>query len=64
MLIANSSLVISHNFIHKWIQTLVNKGFKVFVNKKKHINIFFFKRKKMGKKYLKEIEKKKNMLKK
>jgi hypothetical protein len=43
MLIINSSLVVPHNLIHKCKHALVNKGFKVFINKtKQHKNIYIY----------------------
>ncbi len=47
MLITNSTLVISHNLIHKYKHALLNKSFKFFISKKetqKHYNIYMFKK--------------------
>jgi hypothetical protein len=59
MLTANSSLVVSHNLIHKYKQTLVNKGFKAFVNKETHNFLKKNIKRKKWEIFWKEIEKNK-----
>ncbi len=52
MLIINSSLVVPHNFIHKYKYALVNKRLKYFISKKSNkqtLNIYIYIEKKTKK---------------